>query len=168
MVGIWLALDVMANSGSEPTSEVIETEIVSSEAMLFEAKRWNLTVKEYQRYTEVISGPLGRWNPDIDPLMALGLYANNDIDRQRYAELYAQQEYELIKRTLAFQRSYRSAFGQLFPDANIIDSEYLQGYYDDQGHKKQRQSKLPILNSHNQTNTIKLKCTMDLSSGDRA
>lgn len=104
------------------------------------AKRWGLDDDEYQRYLHVIQGPLGRWNPNIDPVMALGMFAESEAERERYAERYAQQEYELVMRTQAFERSYREAFNRLYPHAQVIASEHMAGYYAHQSQKRGRNS----------------------------
>ena len=49
------------------------------------AKRWGLDQEEYQRYLDLIRGPLGKWSPDIDPLLALGMFAESPHKEQRYA-----------------------------------------------------------------------------------
>ena len=86
------------------------------------AKRWGLDEEEYQRYLDLMRGPLGKWNPDLDPLLALGMFAESPQEEQRYAELYAQQEFDLTGRTLQFQQAYRAAFERLFPNASDVRS----------------------------------------------
>lgn len=93
------------------------------------AKRWSLDQEEYQRYRDLIQGPLGKWNPDLDPLLALGMFATSRQQEQRYAELYAQQEFELTERALKFQQAYRSAFERLYPNAAMLDQRLLAPYF---------------------------------------
>jgi integrating conjugative element protein (TIGR03759 family) len=93
------------------------------------AKLWNLKPKDYIRYTEIMKGPLGKWNPNIDPLLALGIFANSDIEKRRYAELYATQEHTIVSKLLAFERLYHDAFNRLFPGEEVIDSELLGQNY---------------------------------------
>ena len=99
------------------------------------AKRWGLDEEEYQRYLDLMRGPLGKWNPDLDPLLALGMFAESPHEEQRYAELYAQQEFDLTGRTLQFQQAYRAAFERLFPNAAMLDHRLLAPYLTHQQQK---------------------------------
>ena len=99
------------------------------------AKRWRLDEEEYQRYLDLMRGPLGKWNPDLDPLLALGMFAESPQEEQRYAELYAQQEFDLTGRTLQFQQAYRAAFERLFPNARMLDHRLLAPYF---AHQQQK------------------------------
>jgi integrating conjugative element protein (TIGR03759 family) len=102
------------------------------------AKRWSLDQEEYQRYLDLIQGPLGKWNPELDPLLALGMFAESPQQERRYAELYAQQEFALTERALQFQRVYRAAFERLFPNASILDHRLLAPYF---AHQQQKSAK---------------------------
>lgn len=134
-----LALATCAVHASEPATQsaavrsAMDPTVVSAN----EAKRWGLDTTEYQRYLSIIEGPLGRWNRTIDPVMALGMFAETDVERRRYAERYAQQEFELLTRTQAFERAYRDAFQRLYPHAQIIASEHMAEYYAHQSQKRQ-------------------------------
>tara|TARA_R110002049_G_C9148678_1_gene560113 strand:+ start:2317 stop:2976 length:660 start_codon:yes stop_codon:yes gene_type:complete len=99
------------------------------------AKRWGLDQEEYQRYLDLMRGPLGKWNPDLDPLLALGMFAESPQEEQRYAELYAQQEFDLTGRTLKFQQAYRAAFERLFPKEKLLDHRLLAPYF---AHQQQK------------------------------
>ena len=107
-----------------------------SQVIEVEAKRWGLSVEEFQHYQDLMKGPLGHWNPHIDPVLALGIMADNAIDRVRFAERYATQEHELTVKTLAFQRVYREAFSRLFPESSVIDSQWLEPYYQNKEQSK--------------------------------
>lgn len=93
------------------------------------AARWRLSEPEYSRYLDIINGPLGHWNKDIDPVFALGMFAETLVEQRRYAELLAQQEYELALRAIEFERAYRQAFQRLYPDTSLIDDRLLEPYY---------------------------------------
>ena len=99
------------------------------------AKRWGLDEEEYQRYLDLMRGPLGKWNPGLDPLLALGMFAESPQEEQRYAELYAQQEFDLTGRTLQFQQAYRAAFERLFPNTAMLDHRLLAPYF---AHQQQK------------------------------
>jgi integrating conjugative element protein (TIGR03759 family) len=93
------------------------------------AARWRLSEQEYTRYLDILNGPLGRWNQNIDPVFALGIFAETHAEQRRYAEMLAQQEHELALRTIEFERAYRRAFQRLYPDAGMIDDRLLEPYY---------------------------------------
>lgn len=96
---------------------------------------WGVSTKEALRYQEIMQGPLGKWNANIDPIMALGIYAESDADRKHYAELYAMQEFQLTEMTQRFSREYDKVFNILFHDAKVIDPKLLSGYYKGQSQK---------------------------------
>ena len=110
-----------------PISRMIELQTL--------AKRWRLDQEEYQRYLDLMRGPLGKWSPDLDPLLALGMFAESSQEEQRYAELYAQQEFDLTGRTLQFQQAYRAAFERLFPNEAMLDHRLLAPYF---AHQQQK------------------------------
>ena len=116
-------------------STITKSAVVQSEPLESQAARWSLKAIEYQRYLDLMNGPLGKWNPTIDPLLALGMFATNAQEEQRYAELYAQQEFELTRRTLRFQQAYRAAFEHLYPNTTILDQRLLMPYYSHQQQK---------------------------------
>jgi len=130
------------------------SEATDSAAIELRAKHWSLDLSEYQHYQRLMEGPLGKWNPDIDPLMALGMFAESDAQRQRYAELYAQQEYALTDRVLQFQRAYHAAFSRLYPSTRLFEQQLLAPYYQHQ-------------NQHAQTRLAKRSMQQQLRDGDR-
>jgi integrating conjugative element protein (TIGR03759 family) len=120
--------NVSQTLGTEtPISRTIELQTL--------ARRWRLDQEEYQRYLDLMRGPLGKWNQDLDPLLALGMFAESPQEEQRYAELYAQQEFDLTGRTLQFQQAYRAAFERLFPNEATLDHRLLAPYF---AHQQQK------------------------------
>lgn len=82
-----------------------------------QAQQWGLTDSEWQHYQQLRQGERGIWSPGLDPLTALGVEANSDAERQRYAELLARKEHQRVEKELAFQRAYSQAWKRL-PDAD--------------------------------------------------
>ena len=109
-----------------------ETRITHTTEIQTQARLWRIDESEYRRYLELMQGPLGKWSPDIDPLLALGMFADSPQQEQRYAELYAQQEFDLTERALRFQHAYRDAFNRLYPDVGILDQRLLAPYFNNQ------------------------------------
>ena len=131
---------IAAESGSsadESQTQVTHTPAIQTPDTKTLAGYWSLETKEYQRYQALMRGPLGHWNPTIDPVLALGMFAQTPAQQRRYAELYARQEFELTERTLRFQQAYRSAFQRLYPNVDTVDQRLLAPY---RFHQQQKES----------------------------
>ena len=129
-------------SGNQAVSQtpVYDTPVTYSQTSESLAAMWGLEISEYSRYQELMAGPLGKWNAQIDPLMALGMFPQNLQDERRYAELYAQQEFELTERALKFQQAYRAAFERLYPAVGMLDQRLLAPYFENELLQTQSQS----------------------------
>ncbi|MCI4235303.1 TIGR03759 family integrating conjugative element protein [Dickeya dianthicola] len=79
------------------------------------AQEWGLKADEWQRYSELMEGPIGTYSPNLDPLSALGIEARSDEERQRYAELQVKAEARRVEKLLAYQRAYDEAWQRLNP-----------------------------------------------------
>lgn len=124
--------EAITNASQTPGTETPISRTIEVQTL---AKRWGLDQEEYQHYLDLMHGPLGKWNPDIDPLLALGMFAESPQQEQRYAELYAQQEFDLTERALQFQQAYRAAFERLFPNEKMLDHRLLVPYF---AHQQQK------------------------------
>lgn len=124
--------ETLARDSQTPS---VETPIRRTLELHTLAKHWELDRQEYQRYVDIMRGPLGKWNPDLDPLLALGMFAASPKQEQRYAELYAQQEFDLTERALQFQQAYRAAFERLYPNIAMLDQRLLSPYF---AHQQQK------------------------------
>ncbi|PTT12176.1 MULTISPECIES: TIGR03759 family integrating conjugative element protein [unclassified Pseudomonas] len=80
-----------------------------------QAASWGLTEQEWTRFEQIQAGPRGYWSPNLDPLTALGVEAENDQERQRYAEIQVALEAKRAERELAYQNAYNAAWARLFP-----------------------------------------------------
>lgn len=80
-----------------------------------QAVSWGLTEQEWMRFEKIQAGPRGFWSPNLDPLTALGVEAQTDQERQRYAELQVALEAKRAERELAYQNAYTAAWAKLFP-----------------------------------------------------
>ena len=74
-----------------------------------------ITPEEWQRYLMLKQQVRGVWSPGLDPLTTLGVEADTDHERQRFAELLVRQEYQRLEKELAFQRAYDAARQRLYP-----------------------------------------------------
>jgi integrating conjugative element protein (TIGR03759 family) len=80
-----------------------------------QAASWSLTEQEWTRFEQIQAGPRGFWSPNLDPLTALGVEAQTEQERQRYAELQVALEAKRAERELAYQNAYTAAWAKLFP-----------------------------------------------------
>lgn len=105
----------MANPATTP-SRTQDTQSAPLERSHSEqAASWGLTEQEWTRFEQIQAGPRGYWSPNLDPLTALGVEAENDQERQRYAELQVALEAKRAERELAYQNAYTAAWAKLFP-----------------------------------------------------
>ena len=80
------------------------------------ASSWGLRPEEWGRFQQLMQGPLGTYSPNLDPLSALGIEAQSNSERQRYAALQVQAEARRVEKLLAYQQAYDEAWKQQFPD----------------------------------------------------
>lgn len=111
------------------TSQIQQSQAQPTDISESQAEHWGITTEEYKRYTKIMEGPLKHWNPSIDPVLALGIYAETEVVQQRFAEIYARQEYQLVSRTQVFERAYRQAFQKLYPNAEMVSKALMAPYY---------------------------------------
>lgn len=88
-----------------------------------QAEQWGLTHEEWSRFEAHKLSERGIWSPSLDPLTLLGVEATSDAERQRYAELLVEKEYQRIEKELAFQRAYDAAWKRRFPDLMPVSTK---------------------------------------------
>ncbi|MCD5976764.1 TIGR03759 family integrating conjugative element protein [Pseudomonas quasicaspiana] len=88
----------------------------SEQSTQSKANQWGLQVDEWDRFKQLMKGPLGVYSPNLDPLSALGIEAKNEEERTRYAELQVQMESARVIKLLAYQNAYDQAYKRLYPD----------------------------------------------------
>ena len=99
-------------------AEVSDTEIEMTDTLYTQevmAKAWGLSVEDWQQYRSLMEGPRAIWSPNLDPITVLGIHAETEAERRRYAELLVMIEYERVESELLFQRAYDQAAQRLFP-----------------------------------------------------
>ncbi|MCD6047007.1 MAG: uncharacterized protein K0S08_654 [Gammaproteobacteria bacterium] len=100
-------------STQEQTSQVKNTVIGT-------AQDWDLSENEWQNYQKLISGPAGKWYPQLTPAEVLGMYADNDQDEKHFAEIAAKEEHDKIARELSFNNAFHNAMLKLYSDEPVI------------------------------------------------
>lgn len=84
-------------------------------AVATQARVWGLTDDEWAKFEQLQAGPRHYWSPQLDPLTSLGVEADSEQERQRYAELQVRLEAKRTERELAYQKAYTAAWARLFP-----------------------------------------------------
>nr|WP_267443816.1 TIGR03759 family integrating conjugative element protein [Erwinia psidii] len=86
------------------------------------AQQWGLTPEEWSRYETLKRGERGIWSPSLDPLTTLGVEAETDAERRRYADLLVEKEFQRVEKELAFQREYDAAWKRRFPGLMAVSA----------------------------------------------
>nr|WP_288357082.1 TIGR03759 family integrating conjugative element protein [uncultured Pseudomonas sp.] len=84
------------------------------------AQEWGLSSQEYQRYRTLMQGSRGVYSPGLDPLTALGIEAQSDAERRRYAELQVRAEAQRVQKELAYEQAYQEAWKRLYPNLQPV------------------------------------------------
>ena len=79
------------------------------------AQAWGLSEAEFHRYQTLMAGQRGQWTPGLDPITALGVSTDSDVERRRFAALFVKTEFERTRRELAFQVAVDEAWQRLYP-----------------------------------------------------
>lgn len=113
-----MAILVSGTLSAQPPveSEVQQAQFGSTVSEQSRASAWQLTDSEWQRYRQLQAGPRGIWSPGLDPLTTLGIHAESEADRKRYAEQLVEQEKRRVDQELAFQLAYDEAWRRLYPN----------------------------------------------------
>lgn len=114
MILFWFVVNPAAVAYAQTPTEIVNTDRVESEENL--ARQWQLSIEEWAHYRTLMNGPRGIWSPDLDPVSVLGIHAETEAERTRYAELLVMLEYRRVEQELEFQRAYNVAARKLFPD----------------------------------------------------
>lgn len=85
------------------------------------AHRWEVTPEEWSRYETIMQGEGHYHWKDVDPIMVLGIYAQNTVERDRYAVMMAKKEHRMQKQFITFNHAYMQAFNKLYGSEPIID-----------------------------------------------
>ena len=79
------------------------------------AQAWGLSEAEFRRYQRLMAGQRGQWSPGLDPIAALGVSTDSEVERRRFAELFVKTEFERTRKELAFQVAVDQAWQRLYP-----------------------------------------------------
>lgn len=81
------------------------------------AKQWNLSEREYERYKEILKSPRAYFTPGLEnnPLLALALESESEVDKQRYADKWVQIQFENNIKVISWQLEVDRAWERAFP-----------------------------------------------------
>ncbi|MBC8954479.1 TIGR03759 family integrating conjugative element protein [Xenorhabdus sp. PB62.4] len=128
---VWLlSSSVWAATPAPLASQQTQSTESQLQSLKSQAEQWKLSAGEYQRYQYLINGPRGIQSPGLDPLTTLGIEADSDAERRRYAEQWVKSEFARTEKELRFQREVDAAWQRLFPDmlpVNMTTSRETNG-----------------------------------------
>ncbi|HAT6803632.1 TPA: TIGR03759 family integrating conjugative element protein [Citrobacter freundii] len=105
----------LVQAGNETATDIRKSTNTSLSVTAM-SQQWGLSQEEWTRYEILKHSERGIWSPLLDPLTMLGVEAQTDAERHRYATLLVEKEYQRVEKELAFQRAYDEAWKQRFPD----------------------------------------------------
>ncbi|CDG22565.1 putative exported protein [Xenorhabdus poinarii G6] len=122
---VWIVLSspTWAATSSPLTSQQTPSAESQKQSLKTQAEQWGLNTDEYQRYQHIMEWPRGIQSPGLDPLTALGIEAENDAERRRYAEQWVKAEFVRTEKELRFQREVDAAWQRLFPSVLPVNME---------------------------------------------
>ncbi len=89
-------------------------------------KEWGIDKEEYQRYQYLKnSTPRGYFTPGNNPIYYLGIEARTEQERQKYARIIAQMEFENVIKVQSFTKAVQLASVELYGRGEI--AEYQTG-----------------------------------------
>ncbi|CDL84352.1 TIGR03759 family integrating conjugative element protein [Xenorhabdus cabanillasii] len=112
------------------TSQPVQSVESDKQSLKIQAEQWGLRADEYQRYQQLLKGPRGIQSPGLDPLTTLGIEAESEVERCRYAERWVKAEFARTEKELRFQRAVDAAWQRLFPNVlpvNMAKSREANG-----------------------------------------
>lgn len=87
---------------------------------------WGLTQQDWKAYQRLMQGHRGLLSPNIDPITALGVEAETQAERRRFAEIHVRFEKQRVEKEFAFQHSVDQAWKRLYPNAQLIDMDKIE------------------------------------------
>lgn len=88
------------------------------------AETWGLTVKEWERYLDLMEGDAKFQFKNASPLRVLGMYSNDKAEREKYAIMQVKDEYNRLDRYLKFDKLYKLKRIELLWGKPIFDKEF--------------------------------------------
>jgi integrating conjugative element protein (TIGR03759 family) len=109
----------------QSTLESLQDSTVTTTNIKLQSKVWNINPEEWTRYQQIMQGKGKYLWKDLDPITVLGLNAQSDSERDRYAEKLAIQEFTNTQKVILLDRAYNEAFNRLYGKLPIVDTSKL-------------------------------------------
>jgi integrating conjugative element protein (TIGR03759 family) len=77
--------------------------------------QWGLSRDEWLQYQLALQGPLGKLNPNLDPLLALSMVSESEEQIVRYIERYIHLRTQLTQRIQDLEKLYQKTYLELYP-----------------------------------------------------
>ena len=94
-----------SNMGQTGMGQSAQTQNAFAASELAKFKALGLTESDYSRYQTILAGPRGNWSEDKDPIMVLGVTADSEAERTRYANVYVENDRKRNTAILEFTRA---------------------------------------------------------------
>jgi integrating conjugative element protein (TIGR03759 family) len=108
------------------TPQTLNPAVSELQIQRFDRHQWQLSKPEWQRYLSLMQGIRGSISPSsLSPIEVLGIHAETDAERKRYARRWAQLMREDVERILAFQQAYSEASLDLYGPQPVINKSPL-------------------------------------------
>jgi integrating conjugative element protein (TIGR03759 family) len=101
-----------------------QSKIRNTDAKEYEV--WGLTRQDWTSYQILMQGHRGILSPNLDPITALGVEANTQEERHRFAKIHVRFEKQRVEKELAFQRAVDQAWTRFYPKAQLIDMNKIE------------------------------------------
>jgi len=75
---------------------------------------WGLKEDEWRKYEAYMRGEGKYHYQHLDPVFVMGMITDTEQDKDRYAQLYVQQEFSRTTRLIDFDERYRKQFNSMF------------------------------------------------------
>lgn len=91
-------------------------------------KAWGLDETDWKRYRTLMAGPSGLWYAHLAPAMVLGINAESDLERMRWARIVWEQEQARLDALFAFNRAYQkiARADRARPGFSIFEEQLLR------------------------------------------
>jgi len=125
---VWGVYDALAQAQQlqrPGVSSLQEGELSHSAVQNESIEFWGLTEEEWELQRTLRHRYHGLLDPALSPLEILGILAEDDAQRQRYAELYAQRQYAILRRINAFAADYAQAVQQIIHEDPLQSNRTL-------------------------------------------
>lgn len=127
-LGIWsslVSMSLIAEPSVTQDNPTQNTIVADANSTLIEAdaKAWGLSTDDYKHYLWLMQNtPSQHWYKHLDPAEVLALNADKPSGMRQYAEIQARNMHVKVTRELAFNKLYKEAYSELYPNEKPIMS----------------------------------------------